>query len=318
MNYYNIKKIAIFLVMIFILDYIVGQFLEFLYFNQKQGAVSEANYIIYTDTSDVIIYGSSGAKVGFIPSVIDSITGLTVYNAGRNGIDILYNYAILKMMIESHKPEYIILNLTPGALSSKVDHSRLYALLPYYRKNPNIRKIADLRSNSERIKNGSRIYPYNSMILNLIRNYFHNRNVNNPNKLRGFQPHYTALDTINVKEIVIPNIDFDIHRVTALDCFLRLCVENKIQPIVTFTPWYDVNISHDTTVQFVRSTAKKYKVPVYDFIKHPDFMRNFELFKDEQGHLNIYGAKLFSIEVGYLLNEYRKSDTNRLNLSDYN
>lgn len=53
-----------------ILDYGIGKFLEYLYFNQKQGKLYNITYAIEKQTNDVIIMGSSRAMHHYNPDII--------------------------------------------------------------------------------------------------------------------------------------------------------------------------------------------------------------------------------------------------------
>ena len=165
---YFVTKLFTFLLLIFAIDYCVGQLLSYFYFKQKSGVDYRTTYSINITKEDILIFGSSRANHHYHPHIFKSRLHMSYYNAGRDGTSIIYHYALLKGVLKRYSPKIIILDILNKEFQKNADsYEKISPLLPYYNSHPEIRSIVQLRSRYEKHKLFSKIYPFNSAVLKI-------------------------------------------------------------------------------------------------------------------------------------------------------
>jgi len=287
-------RIFIFGLMLFILDYLVGSGLSWIYKIQKNGVFYHTTYGLERTVANILIFGSSSANHHYIPEIISNQLKMSVYNQGHDGINILYQWALLKGILKRYKPKIILLNLTPNELSLQDNYDSLSVLSPYYKKHTEMRDIINLRSKFEPIKHLSAIYPYNSTILTMLPNLISKKGVRSTN---GYYPIYGSAKKMKIKMRNFKNnTNLDPFLIEALDNFMKKCKQDDIALYLVFSPWFSFEIFETATIIKVNELALKYKVPVYNFIKDPEFNGQDDIYQDS-GHLNHSGALMFSKRI---------------------
>ncbi|HET7116179.1 MAG TPA: hypothetical protein VFI29_06795, partial [Hanamia sp.] len=162
-------KSFVFLTILFILDYSIGNLLKYLYFRQGSGSLYAITYSIDSTKADLLVIGSSTAHHSYYPEAFQNRLGMSYYNTGNDGTSIFYHYAVLKSILKRYSPKMVILEFDIGEFNSdQKSYDRLSALLPYYYNHPELRPIIKLKSKFERIKLLSKIYPFNSMVYSVF------------------------------------------------------------------------------------------------------------------------------------------------------
>ena len=290
MNYKNIIRIFVFIFSIVIIDFFIGHGLSYLFKNQKKGIYYRVNYGVYKSDADVFIFGSSNANHHIVPSIIEQETGCTAYNMGRDGMDILYHYSMFKGVLVRHKPKKVILCLSPLEFSNIDNYDRLANIIPYISLDDSIKKIVYLKSRYEKYKLISKIYPYNSTILNLINGFITNSN----KKTDGYVPIYGTHITKKTKSVVFKSDStFNIHRIQAFENFILLARENNIEVFIIMSPWYKVENPNTKSIERIRKITEKHSIPFFNYTLHPNYSGKPEKFFDE-GHLNHENAVDFT------------------------
>jgi hypothetical protein len=296
-----IIKIAIFLAVLASLDFICGGILEKLYFNQKTGLFYRTTYGLEKTNAEVLIFGSSSANHHYNPVVLEKQLNLTVYNEGRDGMDILYHTAILKGILKRYAPKVIVLNIAPNELTTSNGYDRFSILLPYLRKYPEMIDVLRLKSKYEKIKCISKTYSYNSMLLTIITGMMPNKEKAFIDK--GFVP---LFDTLNISKtkisILVNDPKLDSNRVNFLNQFIKISKERGIKLYVVFSPYYSSDINTTCSIEAVNSICKQYKIPIINYIQDSSFTKREEYFVDG-GHLNINGANLLSTKLSTIINK---------------
>ena len=161
-------KMILITVLILVFDRGIGTLLAKYYFSQESGGYFRTTYSIDSTSADVLVFGSSRANHSYVPEIFEDSLSLTFYNTGKDGNDILYNYAIFKAITKRYSPHIIIFDIRPENLAyNAFEYDRLSVLLPYYDDHPEIADIVNLRSPFENIKQISSIYRFNSMIFRI-------------------------------------------------------------------------------------------------------------------------------------------------------
>jgi hypothetical protein len=298
----TLRRILIFTILVYVLDFLVGSGLEYLYFKQKSGLFARTTFGLEKTKADLLIFGSSSAIHHYNPAIFENCLKLRAYNEGRDGIDILYHSAILKAILKRYSPKIIILNLSPYELSPVLGYDRLSALLPYYKKYPEMREVISLKSKFEEWKLLSKIYPYNSAFFTILNGIANNSLASDEN---GYVPLNKQIDTLNYKEEDFGfHHELDSNRVKSLNEFISDCKTKNIPVYLIFSPVYKFDGYETETTKAVMQIAVEKSVNYLNFMNDKRFKGHASLFQDN-GHMNHEGATLFSeIVANQILNDY--------------
>lgn len=290
---YFLIKVSKLLIFLFILDFLIGSYLQHHYFQNQQDFEYRTTYSIDSTKANLLIFGSSRASHHYRPDIFENKINLTSYNVGRDGQFLLYNYAVLKAILKRYSPKIIILDFVPGELIKNNDaYERLSALLPYYRNHIEMRKIIDLRSSFEKYKLISHIYPFNSSLLTIVK---HNITKEDEKRtdISGYLP-LTEIWTDSIKtQAKSENLQIDPILVNALKMFIEDCHHSGVKVFVICSPIFEKRPFPDTSIQIAKQIAEKYHVAFLDYLKDSSFVNHRMLFADP-AHLNNKGAEMFS------------------------
>ncbi|GLB52714.1 hypothetical protein NBRC110019_17540 [Neptunitalea chrysea] len=285
------------LVAIFICDFLIGTGLE--YFYRKTKKSSHLGHITYTleeTNEDVLIFGTSRGHHHYDANMIADSLGLTTYNTGLDGHFIFYQTAALKSVLARYTPKKVVLDFSGTFEYDQSDYDRLATLLPYYDTHPELEDIILMRSYFERYKLISSIYPYNSLILTIMKG---NVAKDSKKNLNGYSPinkvYKGTLDSIPVKEYY----EVDPNKIESFKEFLKLSKDNDIDIVVVCSPnYYEFKKSY--SLELCRDMCKEFEVPFLDYSKDEYYLKHVELFKDRT-HMNKQGATRFTQEIIDLL-----------------
>jgi len=281
---------------VMILDFGIGRVLKAFYFRQTSGIDYRTTYSIEKTRADVLIFGSSTAIHDYIPGTIEKRLNLSTYNVGRDGISILYDYAVLTTILKRYTPKIIILDFEKEEFSrSQESYDRLSSLLPYYKTHPEIDNIVDLRGPYEKYKMISNIYPYNSLVFTISAG---NSEFNKKRQedINGFVPLYrTWNDSIKFDDSFL-NGEIDSNKVRMYESFIRDCINANVKLYIISSPLFVKPDYVNNSVVLGKAIADKYKVPFFDYSKDADILNSRNLFADI-AHLNVSGASVYSNKV---------------------
>jgi len=289
-----VLKTIMFLLILLLLDFVIGNILANLYEKQKSGEIFRTTYSIDSTKADILIFGSSRANHHYIPSIFNKRMNLSCYNTGRDGETIFYNYSILKSVLKRYTPKMVILDISREEFRfAQISYDRLSALIPYYKKHIEIRPTVEIRSPYEKYKLVSRIYPYNSLIFTILMGA---TDFDEKRKPKNDQDGYVPLDEIFTSQLAIDTIPgtnkLDLNKINTFKSFIEDCEKSKVKLYIVISPLLIKFICEDPSVNMALNMAHTYKLPVFSFVNNPVFFNN-KLFAD-QTHLNNYGAKLLT------------------------
>ncbi len=301
-NHYKlfIFKTIIFLVIVFLLDFLVGKTLYFLYFHQKSGSLYRTTYSIEKTNAEMLVMGSSRANHHYAPYAFENRLGLSYYNVGRDGQYLLYNYAILKVILKRYSPKIIIFDFVNQELEfDSRDYERLASLMPYYKKYPDIQPILQLKSSFEKIKLLSQIYPFNSYLLTIAigNTNFNRRDVFD---IKGYIPLDGKWNELIKTTDNSRTIKIDSNKLKIYELFIQDCLKAHVKLYIVCSPYYFNFKSTPLSITLGKKIAAKYHIDFYDFSQNPSFISKPALF-DDPYHLNDTGAKIFSDSIVNLL-----------------
>lgn len=290
---YFFTKLFIFLLLVFAIDFGVGQLLSYFYFKQKSGVEYRTTYSINKTKEDILIFGSSRANHHYHPDIFESRLHMSYYNAGRDGTSIIYHYALLKGVLKRYSPKIIILDIVNKEFQKNADsYEKISPLLPYYNSHPEIRSIVQLRSRYEKYKLFSKIYPFNSAIFKIAMG-----NAGSSKKgssdVQGYIPFYKVWDQPITKYISTVTYETDNKKIECYEQFIKDCNKAGVKLFVFVSPYYGISGHVDYSFLIADSIAKKHGIPFFDYSNTELFMSQRSYFADIR-HLNDEGAKVYS------------------------
>ena len=294
-----ILKAIVFLLSLYIVDFVTGKILRHYYFSQESGLQYRTTFTLETNTSDILVFGASRANHHYHPEIFtEAFPSLTFYNAGRDGNSIFYHYAVLKMVLRRYTPKIVILDIENGALVKNTEsYDRISSLLPYYESHPEIRSIVELRSKFEKYKLFSKTYPYNSSIFTIA---IGNSEMNKARwkDMNGYLPLTRVMsgslqydtNTVNNKNML------DSNKINCYEGFLRDCEAKGVKVFVYVSPYFMKFNQPDKSVALAKEIALKHHVNFNDYSADTFFTTRDYLFADIV-HLNDSGARIYSSKI---------------------
>jgi len=284
------RNLLSFLLILVLLDFLIGNALRYFYFRIKVGQYAETTYVLNTVDKDLLVFGSSRATHNFSSEIFEREWGPSFYNVGSDGQGVFYHYAVLRSILKKHSPKVIILSMDFLEFDrSREGYDRLSKLLPYYRSHKEIRSIISFKSNFEKFKMFSQIYPFNSMILNIAADSIKMTKQSD----RGYIPldgrWKAPLEKKEFKETAM-----DKAKIKVYQDFIAQAVHSGAHVFVIVAPYYiNFDYANSSTLKLASLIAKSNGAVFIDYSQDSYFLCHPELF-DDPYHLNDEGAKIFT------------------------
>ncbi|HEU0076180.1 MAG TPA: hypothetical protein VFQ76_00950 [Longimicrobiaceae bacterium] len=164
-----LRRLAVFLALVVAADQAIGWALARMFWSPANTELDDISPGIRY-APQVVVSGSSRAKTHYVADSLETYLGKRAFNFGRDGQrSSLYHYAVARMMLAHRAPELWLLEVDEAVFAGDEDPGRLADLLPYADRYPEVREVVEERSATEPLKLWSRIYPYNSMALTLVK-----------------------------------------------------------------------------------------------------------------------------------------------------
>ncbi len=290
-------RLFLFLIILISLDFSIGSILRYLYFKQDSGLHYRTTYSLDSTKAELLIFGSSTANHHYNPSIFEKRMNISAYNTGRDGNTIFYNYAVFQSVIKRYIPKIAILDFNVGEFKLKDDnYDRISSLLPYYKSNPELDSIIQLKSPYEKYKLLSKIYPFNSLLFTIIiGNTDFNKTRDNINDDKGYVPLSHVWNTQISTDSEL-GYKLDSNKINLLKSLVEKSKNNGIQLYISISPRFIKYKGEDLSVKIVRKIANECNIPFFDFSKDTLFWKHNEYFADKF-HLNNTGATVFSNKV---------------------
>jgi hypothetical protein len=287
-----------------ILDYGIGQTLEYFYFKQRPGRFSNVTYALEKQEADILILGSSRAMHHYNPDIISDTIEMSCFNAGFDGQGILYQKALLDVMMERYSPKMVIFDIKLNELEKKESvYDNLSMLGPYLKRHPVLWNTLSLKSPFEKIKHLSKIYPYNSMFTAIVKG-------NLPIKTNDVSDNgFTKVEgvwTDGLEEEFYEEEILDKNNINAFNQMIINCKNADIKMYVVLSPVFSKHINNSNSINYIIKQCEKEKIPYLSYANN-DLYLDSKLFKDAM-HLNSAGADLFSSDFAHLLKNQANSN----------
>jgi hypothetical protein len=263
--------------------------------------------------AQIVVTGSSRATAHFDPRVIESITGRTAFNLGRNGSQTDMQVAILKAYLEhNRKPELVVQNLdaftfvTTREVYDPVEYTPYlydYELYDALRKiNPKIWKTRYMPLYGYVVEDMkfTWILGLKGFVgLSPKEDYFSGFNPRSKKWTNDFQQFRAANPD---------GVSFEIEPagIRVVEDLIRVCRQNEIQLIFVYSPEYiemqSMTKNRAEIFDHFAELANHFNVPLWDYSDWK-YAGNQDFFQNSQ-HLNAAGAAVFSDDVANRLKAY--------------
>lgn len=289
-------KIALFFVLVAIVDFGFGRVCDYLRDHTKGGFSGNVHYICEQCDEDIIMMGSSRMRHHYVPHIFEDSLGMSCYNAGIDGNGIILSYGFLKMILERYTPKMIIYDVTGYDMYVDDNTKYLDGLRPFYFK-PGISNIFYDVAPSEKWKMISSLYRYNSDLLGLVGDNIHPLQSFD----KGYWPYYKEMNY----EPDIPRdvtCQIDSLKLQYICKFIKLAKEKKIDLFFVASPSYFGNYVQDyhNPIRIICESNNVLFINRYWDENLSSSKGNWA----DPSHLNDTGAKLFSRElVRYIINK---------------
>lgn len=295
-----IFKLFLFLGLVIIIDFVLGQFFDTVYANVQKGDYGRNNYICTKVDRDCLIFGSSRATHHFSPQLIQEKTGMTCYNCGDDGMGIVSMYGRYQLIRQRCIPKVIIYDVVAGFDILKDDKTKYIGNLRYYLDNEQINNLVTSVDNTEQYKNWMRTYKYNSRFVDITVQYLSAATTTAAEY--DYAPLYGFM-TYDVEEQTVKECNVDNFKMSLFEDLIKTCQEDGTKIIFTISPWY--NGTDDSEYASLLNLCQQYSVPVLNYFKDAEFVTSKHLFKDSS-HLNDEGATLLCHKVCEKINSIIK------------
>ena len=293
-------KFAAFILLFFAGDRMIGYIMTYFY-DRAGGVYARENYIRNTVNADMLIIGSSRATHHYVPSILSDSLGLSVYNCGKDGNGVIYEYGRLQNIFARYSPKIVILELYPPLDLLKGDNNQFLAYLrPDYGKNEAIDQIFADVDKTEPYKMNLLTYRYNSTIEKIFSNIFLDKNIF---RTDGYSPLYASLSKAPANMTMTSNprlVNGDSLKLYYLNKIIEL-VKSQSQLIISVSPRLGATNEMEG-YDYVKQLCVENNITLISYYADTSFVCDYRLFKDAV-HLTDIGAKKYSSAFASVLKE---------------
>lgn len=320
-----ISKGFLFLIILVVADYVAGTVMGKMYFSIETGTSgARINHLLH-NKYDAYIMGASSVKHGCIPEIIEAEIGMSVRNAGENGVNVLYNYTLLQLILQHHKPKLIIWDVSNADFYYSQMNSKTELIVAYH-EIESIRTLLYKIDPINKVALFSKIYPYNQKLLAILISYFRDKK-HNGSEYSGYDPLYGSLDPESISD---PDLLFEQavkenakKRNSELDPrsklireyfykFINECKTNDIKLVAVYAPRAPISKGFSSIPLIAPRIVKElqqHSIPLHIILSgdYPQ-LSVVEKFKDVS-HVNDVGAREYSkIIAHYIRKDMKLSD----------
>lgn len=283
--------IAIILGIVVGCDWLIGAVTKDAILNVKDVGVNQTNTVqaFFKRKADVLILGPSTANHHYDCRIIEDSLGMTCYNAGRDGQNIIYDAMVLEGFLTRCTPKLVVVDVTHSTLSDTW-MSSLNDFNCYYGFLKPIDDIIDsIGSPVDRLKRLSNIYRYNKTwewLLNA-------KIAKSAEDLDGYRP-------LEVKEIKGLKATKETGKFVMdercrhyLNRIIATCKEKNVKILFAISP--TLIIDEGNFAKDVNKVLKGKGLELMNWNGDTAYTNHPELFYDKT-HLNAKGAEAFTKE----------------------
>ena len=287
-----LRNSFIILLILFVVDRSLGTFLEHFLFAEKQGDSSITTHAVLNSHEEIVIFGSSRAGHHYIPKLIEKNTGLSCYNFGRDGTNILYYESLLKIILSSSTPKVAILDLNLDDFMEKKNQKKviLSILLPYINENKVVEDLVYEGDKIEFFKSKiSKLYRYNSLPIPIL---LHHLSIGQKH-YQGYEP-LNGCKIKNQKKKLIDNPYNETRpELQAFENFVKTAHENNIKLFVVISPSF--KRFKNNALKTANEILAKYGSKCHNYSEFITIQNKNHFY--DGSHLNNTGAEIFTKQL---------------------
>jgi len=303
-------QLLVLLVILIAADRIIGMYLERVFYKQTHGDDHTSIYAIEKAEEEVLVFGSSRASHHYVASAIETGSGMTCFNGGRDEMTITYIDAVLSAVFNRTRPKVVIIDLFPSELDASPNNAMSYqriatVLMPFLHKHPELASTIQLAGYNEYLKAKlSGIYPYNSLVGSMMQNTY--TRIGHSSE-KGYEPLEGTIDSVSYtapmgKDFNVYNNQLDDTLVQKLQHVIEISKQHHARLITVISPFYfRFDFSRNKSFQKIRELLAQNQCELYDFSGDSRFVKKPLLFKDDL-HLNDSGAHIFTRSIVEIIN----------------
>jgi len=293
-----------------VLDIGVGGTAEFLFFHQRSGKWNRIHRTMSSADQQLFVFGSSHAAQHYVPDVLEAELGLSSFNAGVLGQQILFHKTLQSIVLERLTPKVIVLDVDPSTLyQERGTYERLGDLRPFYALYPDaIWAALSWGGPQEWWFLRSKLYRFNSTFVHVVRYW-----ISPQPDWNGYRPNHGVMsqptEAQEQREISMglafqSGRSLDPMKVDALARFAEDAARRGVSVFYFVSPGaIPGDLRRSGSFREVEAVAARCRVPLFNFRNHPGFLRRYELFADS-GHLNDRGSRHYSKLVAEAIRTY--------------
>lgn len=283
-------KIVLFFGVVAVMDAGFGLACDCLQAYAKGGRMKSVRQTALVQESDIVVMGSSRAHHHYVPSILTDSLGLSVYNAGVDGNGIVLASGLYDMMAKRYTPKVIIYDVEPAfdinVYAEDGNNTRYIGWLRPYFADKQVREIITAVDPSERYKNLSGMFRYNSKIVDLLKDQL----VMSDYAKDGFAPLKGEMDSEpKIQEKSIAAVQ-DTLKLKMMEEFVSQVSRSDTRLIMLASPRYGALSSE--VFNPIKKICDRYGVEFWDFYTDPQFQK-MGYFKEPM-HLNERGASEYT------------------------
>ena len=270
-------------------DLLIGAVTKNAIRNVKDIGVNQTNsaQALFHRKADVLILGSSRANHSFDCKILEKELGMSCYNAGRDGMNIMYDGMVFFSYLERYTPKLVVMDLNEPMLDKSWNET-WRDMLCFYGMSDALDEIVDsLTTPIEKLQLLSNIYRYNKTWEWLLKA----QTAEDQAQLDGYRPMPVHQDHPKGAQVVKETFTADPGNVEMLDRIVKVCHDKGIKLVLTHTP--SLKIERGNFPLFLAAYGKEHRIPVYNwngdiaYTKHPEYFYDMT-------HLNEEGAKVLT------------------------
>lgn len=284
-------KVVLFLVGLFVIDFILGLGARYLISHAKGGDTGLNNYICHQMREDCLVFGSSRGMHHYDPHVIEDSLKLSCWNCAKDGNGIIMMYGRYTMISARYTPKILIYDVQASYDLVPWDNHQFLGGLRYDYDEPSIDSIFWSVDKTERYKMLLNGYRYNSKWLQLISDNVHPLLSDD----KGYRP-------VDKKMVYKPkrgeakreSYHYDSLKLFYMEKLIKSCQAKGTKLIFAISPQF--GMFDDEVYEPLKELCAKYRVPLVNHYCDKEFVTMSDYFYDSS-HMNRTGATKYTKKV---------------------
>jgi hypothetical protein len=299
-----IVRTLMFIIVVLMIDTAYGKICEFMRSHVRGGFTYIDKYVCDSARQDILIFGSSRARMQYDPQILSDSLRMSCFNCGSNGMGIIFHYGRLKIISRRYMPKVIIYDILPVLDEMTRDDNIIFAnpLRPYYSVK-GVDSIFWKIDKTERMKMLSQMYKYHAEFIPYLLDY--RNTVHAP---LGYEPG-TGIVSNNLKIEEKTDYTVDSLKLYYLEKFIQEC-KGKTYLIFAAAPRWKYPESGNAFDPLIK-LCRKYDIPFLNHYNDKRFIYKQDYYSDGT-HFNKTGAtaysKMLSAELAKLMKNNKKKN----------